>query len=266
MKTWSGEAGVALDFTRKRFARSNSAVLTLLNALGRALRDLAQPRVLAVLIVPMLGAILLWCALAFFFWDAWTSAFRSLIEGTALAQWLIDYGGKWILESLGVLLVVVLLFPAILITAVLVTELLAMPVVVSVASHTYPALAKRGGGTMIGSVGNAVGGVSIFSLLWIVTLPLWLTGIGAVVVPALNSAYLNQRLFRYDALAEHASRDEFAELVKRNRAGLFGLGLMLAPLYYVPLINLAAPVIAGLAFTHYCLSKLELTRRQGGMQ
>lgn len=236
-------------------------MLTLFNALGRALRDLTQPRVLAVLVVPMLGAIVLWCALAFFFWDAWTSAFRSLIEDTALAQWLIDYGGKWILESLGVLLVIVLLLPATLITAVLVTELFAMPVVVSVAGRSYPRLAKQSGGTMVGSVGNALAAVSFFSLLWIVTLPLWLTGIGAVVVPALNSAYLNQRLFRYDALAEHASPGEFAELVKRNRGGLFGLGLLLAPLYYVPLVNLAAPVFAGLAFTHYCLSALAALRR-----
>lgn len=209
----------------------------------------------------MLGAIVFWCVLAFFFWDAWTSAFRSLIEGTALAQWLVDHGGRWFVESLGVVLVVVLLLPATLITAVLVTELIAMPVVVSVASRSYPTLAKQSGGTMVGSIGNALAAVSIFALLWIVTLPLWLTGIGAIIVPALNSAYLNQRLFRYDALAEHATRDEFSELVKSNRAGLFGLGLMLAPLYYVPLVNLAAPVIAGLAFTHYCLSKLELVRR-----
>jgi len=36
---------------------------------------------------------------------------------------------------------------------------------------------------------------------WIVTLPLWLTGVGAVLAPVLTSAYLNQRMFRYDALA-----------------------------------------------------------------
>jgi CysZ protein len=236
-------------------------VLTLFNALGRALRDLPQPRVLAVLIVPMLGAIVLWCVLAFFFWGSWTSALGSLINGTSVAQWLIDYGGKWIVESLGVLLVIALVFPATLITAVLVTELIAMPVVVSVASRRYPRLAKQSGGTAIGSMGNALGAVSIFSVLWIVTLPLWLTGIGAVVVPTLNSAFLNQRLFRYDALAEHASRDEFAAIIKRHRAGLFGLGLLLAPLYYVPLVNLAAPVLTGLAFTHYCLSALAEVRR-----
>jgi len=37
--------------------------------------------------------------------------------------------------------------------------------------------------------------------------------------------------------------------------------LLLAPLYYVPLLNLVAPVLGGLAFTHFCLA--ELVRLRG---
>lgn len=234
---------------------------TLLVAIGRALRDLANARVLAVLLLPMLGAIVLWSGLAFFFWDAWTGAFRSLVEGTALARWAAGYGAGWVLESLGVLVVVVLLIPAVLITAVVVTELVAMPMIVSVVGHSYATLERRSGGSVVGSLANASVAVSVFALLWLVTLPLWLTGVGAVVLPALNSAYLNQRLFRYDALAEHATHDEFRQVVARNRGRLYGLGLLLAPLYYVPFLNLAAPVIAGLAFTHFCLAELGRVRR-----
>ena len=228
----------------------------LLIAIGRALRDLPHARVLAVLVLPMLGAILLWTVLAFFFWDAWTSAIRGVVEGTAIARWVAGYGAAWMLEGMGVLVVIVLLIPAVLITAVVVTELVAMPVIMSVARRRYPTLEKRSGGTTVGSLANAALAVSVFALLWIVTLPLWLTGIGAIVLPALNSAYLNQRLFRYDALAEHASRDEYRQIVKHNKRRLYGLGLILAPLYYVPLLNLAAPVVAGLAFTHFCLAEL----------
>jgi uncharacterized protein involved in cysteine biosynthesis len=237
-------------------------MVTIFGALGRAMRDLAQPRVLAVLVLPMVGAILLWSVLAVFFWDAWTAAFRALVDDTGLARWLVSVGAQWALEGVGVLVVIVLLVPAIIITAVLVTELVAMPVVVSVASRRYPAVEKRAGGTTLGSLANAGVAVGAFAGLWIVTLPLWLTGIGAVIVPALNSAYLNQRLFRYDALAEHASREEYVEIVRRERGALFGLGLVLAPLYYVPFVNLAAPVIAGLAFTHYCLSALDALRKR----
>ena len=238
-------------------------MLSIFGALGRALRDLAQPRILAVLVLPMVSAILLWSVLAVFYWDAWTAAFRSLVDDTGFARWLVSVGAQWALEGMGVVVVIVLLAPAIIITAVLATEFIAMPVVVSVASRRYPGVEKRAGGTALGSLANAGVAVGAFAGLWIVTLPLWLTGIGAVIVPALNSAYLNQRLFRYDALAEHASREEYLEIVRRERGPLFGLGLVLAPLYYVPFVNLAAPVIAGLAFTHFSLSALEELRRVG---
>jgi hypothetical protein len=115
---------------------------------------------------------------------------------------------------------------------------------------------------VIGSVANAGIAIVVFAALWLITLPLWFTGIGAVIVPALNSAYLNQKLFRYDALSEHAGREEYVEIVSRGRLRLFGLGLILAPLYYVPLVNLAAPVFSGLAFTHLCLSELAELRRR----
>jgi hypothetical protein len=231
-------------------------------ALTRAVRDLAEPRMLALLFLPMLVAIVLWSALAYLFWDTWTGAFTALVADTAVARWLAQHGASWILQGAGMFFVIALLLPATVVTAMVLTELFAMPAIVSVASRRYPALEKRRGATVIGSVANAGIAIVVFAALWLITLPLWFTGIGAVIVPALNSAYLNQKLFRYDALSEHAGREEYVEIVSRGRLRLFGLGLILAPLYYVPLVNLAAPVFSGLAFTHLCLSELAELRRR----
>lgn len=237
---------------------------SVLGSFMRALRDLGEPRVLAILFLPMLGAILVWTALAWFFWDAWTDNFITLVEGTAAARWLVSHGVTWLVQSTAVLIVIVLLLPAMLVTAILITELVAMPVIVSVVGRAFPALEKREESTIMGSLANAAIGIMIFALLWLATLPLWFTGIGAVVLPAINSAYLNQRLFRYDALSEHASRDEYALIVKRNKGRLYRLGLVLAMLYYVPFVNLVAPVVSGLAFTHFCLGELANLRRGVG--
>jgi CysZ protein len=236
--------------------------MSVFGAFGRALRDLLRPRVLAVLLLPMLGSIVIWSALAWVFWAPWTGGFQTLIDATAAGRWLVSHVGSWVLGSMSALFVIALLMPAVLVTAILITELIAMPVIVSVVARIYPGLERRGEGTVLGSVTNATVAVTVFALLWIVTLPLWLTGIGAVVLPALNSAYLNQRLFRYDALADHATRAEYQVLVRRNKARLYALGLLLALLYYVPIVNLVAPVVSGLAFTHFCLSDLVRMRRQ----
>jgi CysZ protein len=230
-----------------------------LTALGAALGDLRAPRILAVVLLPMLGAIVLWIVLSFLFWDTWTAWLNGLTFGTATGRWLEGVGAGWLLQGLSALGVIILIAPATLVTALVINEIVAMPVIVShVTARYFPRLERRAGGTLVGSVLNAIVAIGIFCLLWVVTLPLWLTGVGALVLPALISAYLNQRLLRYDALAEHAGRDEYAALLVRIKGKLYLLGLLLALLYYVPLVNLLAPVASGLAFTHLCLA--ELTR------
>jgi hypothetical protein len=208
----------------------------------------------------MLGAIVIWSVLAWFYWDSWSGALRALLDGTAISRWLIDHGAAWLVASTSTLALLALLLPAILITAIIVTELVAMPVILSVVARAYPGLEKVPGGTLAGSIFNACVAFTIFALLWIVTLPLWLTGIGALMLPALNAAYLNQRLFRYEALAEHARRDEYREIVAYAKGRLYALGLLVALLYYVPFLNLIAPVVCGLAFTHFCLAELARLR------
>jgi uncharacterized protein involved in cysteine biosynthesis len=230
-------------------------------ALGAALGDLRAPRILAIVLLPMVGAIALWVTVSFIFWETWTAWLNGLAAGTAAGRWLEGFGAGWLLQGLSALGVIVLIAPATLVTALVINEIVAMPTIVShVAALYFPRLERRGGGTLVGSVVNAVVGIGVFCLLWVVTLPLWLTGVGALVLPALISAYLNQRLLRYDALAEHAAPDEYAALLARIKGKLYLLGLLLALLYYVPLVNLLAPVASGLAFTHLCLTELARLR------
>jgi CysZ protein len=234
--------------------------MPILTALMRSLRDVFRPRLLAVLFLPMVGAIILWSVLAYIFWNPWSAWMQGAIDGTAVGRWLMQHGAGWANVSGAVLGMTAVLVPAVLITAVIITEAIAMPVIVSVASGSYPRLEKRHGGTTLGSIANACIAVAAFVVLWIVSLPLWLTGVGALILPALNSAYLQQRLFRYDALSEHASREEYRELVRHRKGKLYLLGVVLAGLYYVPFVQLVAPVVSGLAFTHYCLSELAAQR------
>lgn len=232
-------------------------------ALARAAHNLFEPRILAIVLLPTLGSILLWTVLAWMFWDPWTGGVAGAFASTTVAGWLQGWGASWVVNSAAVLLVVLGIVPAIYVTALVITEIIAMPVIVRfVGERYYPGLGREVGGTLIGSVLNAVIGIVVFAVLWIVTLPLWLTGVGAVLAPVLTSAYLNQRMFRYDALAEHASRDEFVRITREARGDLFLLGALLSLLLYVPLVNLLVPVLSGLAFTHFCLGRLARARRK----
>jgi uncharacterized protein involved in cysteine biosynthesis len=238
-------------------------VSRIVTALACALRDLREPRILAILFVPALVAFTLWGMLAWAFWDAWSAWLNGMVGATAVGRWLEGVGAGWFVHSLAGLGLLALLVPATLITMLVIVELVAMPVIVAwVGDRYYPGLEKKAGGTMAGSAVNAAAGIVAFGVLWLATLPLWVTGIAAFVLPPLLSAYLSQRLFRYDALSEHASRNEYDAIVAGAKGKLFLLGLLLALTYYVPLVNLAAPVLGGLAFTHFCLDYLQRMRAQ----
>jgi len=230
-------------------------------ALVRAARNVFEPRILAIVLVPMAGSLLLWTLLAWIFWDAWTGAIAGAAGSTTVAGWLKGWGAAWVIDSAAVLLVVIAILPAMYVTALVITEIIAMPVIVKfVGERYYPGLARAAGGTIAGSLVNAAIGIMVFAVLWVVTLPLWLTGVGAILAPVLTSAYLNQRMFRYDALAEHASAQELQRAIRTSRGDLFVLGVLLSLLLYVPLVNLLVPVLSGLAFTHLCLARLSGAR------
>ena len=239
----------------------------ILDALRKALRDLCRPHVLLMVAVPILCATAVWMLIGWLCWARLTAWVHAWLVASALGQWLGQWIGDWaagMLRVAGSMIAVALLMPGVMLTALLITELFTMPALVKhVAQQDFPGLARQQGGTAGGSVLNTSVAIVNFVLLWLVTLPLWFTGIGALVIPALNSAYLNQRVFRYDALAEHASAEELRSVIAKHKRELYVLGLCLSGFYYVPLFNLLAPALSGLAFTHFQLQKLTQLRSEG---
>ena len=232
-----------------------------LAALLAAARDLREPRVLLLALVPPLVAIAVWIALVWAFADDWARWVAEWIATTPWLTWLRDWGLSSVLIWASGIAAFAALAPVMLIVTVLATELVAMPVIVPmVGVRHFPRLERRRGGTVTGSVWNAATSVLMFAALWLLSLPLWLTGIGALLLPALISAFFNQRALRYDALAEHASARELRAVVGSSGGRLYALGLVLAALYYVPFVNLLAPILSALAFTHLCLAELDRLR------
>jgi len=230
------------------------------DALARALRDLFSLRVLWVVVWPMLTALLLWLVLGVTFWSTFSGWIAQGLDAIGIQSWLAELEPVWIANGIQALLHLMLFVPVVMLTALVITALFGMPALIRVvAERDYPQLRRENGGGLVGSVGNAAIAIAIFVVLWIVTLPLWLIGVG-VIVPFVAAAYLNQRLFRYDAIAEHASAGEMAALFKSERSGWWGLGLLTGLVQFVPLLNLLGPVLAALAFIHFGLARLARQR------
>jgi CysZ protein len=220
-------------------------------ALARAFPAMFSGRIVAVVFAPLFAAAALWAVVGWFAW-------KPLAQG--LGATLLGGDDGWSFVAAGAAAVVLLMLAAVL-TALVAVALLAMPVIVAtVAERDFGALAPRHGGTLAGSLVNAAAAIGVFLPLWLLALPLLFVPPLYVAVSLCLNAWLNQRLFRYDALALHAGGDELRQVIRSARGRLVLLGLVLAPLSLVPVVNLLAPIYAGVAFTYLCLEELALLR------
>jgi len=238
----------------------------ILQAVSRAARDLLHPKMLWLVAWPLGVSLLVWLLLAIVFGDDAVAWLSTTLAGSAIGRWMSEWlpvGA--VVTGLGWVLLVVLLVPLVLATASVIIGVFSMPAMVEhVAGRSYPDLQYRRGGTLAGSIWNAVIGIVFFVGVGLVSLPLWLVPPLWPFLAALLMGFLNQRMFRYDALAEHAAADEMRELFRRHRREFFGLGVLVSLLSYVPFAGLVVPVAAGLAFIHYGLARLAGLRRAAG--
>ncbi len=232
------------------------------SALAAALKSLVHPKMLALMLWPILAATVLWGGAALLFWADWIAGLTGMVQATPLEQWMAQGFVALASHYLITVILVLLLLPAIYVTALAITAVFAMPAMVGhVAAKSYPELERKQGGSVVGSVANAAMAVAVYCAGWVLSLPLWLLSPFALVLPIVLMAYLNQRLFRYDALAEHASREEYDLILERATPRLYLLGGLVGLLQFVPLLNLFAPIYVGLAFIHLCLAELRQLRQ-----
>jgi hypothetical protein len=234
----------------------------LMQSLIRAFLSLLHPRMFALMLWPVLAALALWMVLALAFWSRALAGVDVMLRGTPVVEWMYSVTPlAAIAAQLGWILLALLFVPLVLVTATLIIGVFAMPVMVShVAEHDYPALARRRGGGVVGSTWSALIALVWFAAAAVLSLPLWLVPPLWPVLPVLLLGYLNYRVFAYDALAEHASADELREILRQDRAPLFGLGAAVALAGHIPLLGFFVPVFGGLAFIHYGLTRLQRLR------
>jgi uncharacterized protein involved in cysteine biosynthesis len=233
----------------------------IVSALAAAFRSLFSPKMLVLVMWPMLLAMALWVGVAWYFWSSWVASLTGLVQATPLEQWVAQGFLAVVSHYLVSIVLIALLLPVIYITALVITAVFAMPLMADhVARRDYPELERKHGGSAAGSIANTVVAIFLYCAGWVLSLPLWLVSPLAVVLPVLLLAYLNQRLFRYDALADHASREEYEQVIERATGRLYLLGAIAGLLHFVPVLNLFLPVYAGLAFIHLCMAELKQLR------
>jgi CysZ protein len=232
--------------------------MSVARSLVYAMANVLHPRMLWLMLWPMLVALALWGTVAVFVWGRLALRLAAWLErglDFALAWSHIDFTTAAIVAAH--VLLFIAFVPLVYLTALFILSLFGMQKMVDyVASRAYPELERRRGGGIAGSGWNGLVAFAGLIGLAILSIPFWLLPPLWPVIPLLILAWVNQRLLRYDALAEHGDAEEMSLIFRERRGALYVLGLLLALAAYVPLVGFFAPVLFGLAFIHYLLAAL----------
>jgi hypothetical protein len=239
--------------------------MSIVGALGYGLINAFHPRMLWLMVWPMLVSLVIWGVVAVLAWmrlAVWLAAFLKQWLEPALGFIRLDFGDATLIAAHVILFL--LFVPLVYVTALFILGVFGMQKMVNyVAERSFPQLERRHGGTVAGSIGNGLASLGGMLGLFVLSVPLWLIPPLWPLIPLAVLTWGNQRLLRYDALAEHADRGEMARVFRSRRAGLYALGFLLALLAFVPLVQFLGPVVFGLAFIRYLLGALIELRYEG---
>lgn len=227
--------------------------------------------------------------LGYFYWEAAVAAVRAWLDALgqmdAFWNWLQGLGLGDVRAFVAPLLVSAMVIPLVVVASLLMVAVLMAPALVSlVAQRRFPMLERKRGGSFILSVGWSLGSTMLALIGLVVSMPLWLIPPLVLLLPPLIWGWLTYRVMAFDALAEHASRAERAEIFRRHRTSLLGLGILSGYLGAAPAIVWASGVVfaaafvvmiplaiwiytlvfafSSLWFTHFCLAALERLRAE----
>lgn len=262
-----------------------------LNAYGRALLSQLHGKMLLLSIAPFLLSVLLWGLLMWLGLQALVDWLQAVFVEYGLFKvssgWLATIGLDVLKTVVVPLIAMLVLLPLMILTALVFINFAAMPFIVRhVGGRHFPRLEQKAGGTLMGGLGLALGGFAIFAGVWFVTLPLYAVPPLALAVQVALWGWLTCRVMAYDALADYASADERAQLMREHRWPLLAIGMVSGVAGAIPGVMwlggavlsvvlfpfLAAAsiwlyvmifIFTGLWFEYYCLEALaQLRRRQ----
>ncbi|MGO1765842.1 hypothetical protein CAP48_15905 [Advenella sp. S44] len=230
-------------------------------AFGRAIVSQMQPRMLLALLLPFAAALIAMLFFARFLWEPlsdWLDVFITQSTFmTEMESWIAAVG----LFSVTVYLVHIAMF-VIMVTVgssigLLIAAVLVMPMVVGhVARTDYPELQRRGSQVFISSMINSTKVMAVFIVGWVLTLPFWLIPPVAIVLHVFWWAYAFTHMLRFDALVEHATQQERALVIGRQRSGGWLIGTICAMINLIPLTWILLPVFTSLVYAHHGLFAL----------
>lgn len=262
-----------------------------LDSFWRALAYCLMPRVMLLSLLPLAMLLVLSVSWGYFYWSPTQEWVREILASWQVLQgmmdWLQDKGAADLQAVMVPLVVIFAITPVLVVISLLAVSLMMTPALVDlVVKRRFAHLALKHGGSTLTSLVWTVGSTVIAMGTMVITLPLWAVPPLMFILPPLIWGWLSYRVMVFDALVNHASREERLAIGRQHRVALLTIGVLTGYLGAFPslvwasgavfaaaflvLIPLAIWIYAlvfaftSLWFAHYSLGALEALRAESG--
>ncbi|MEP6790601.1 MAG: EI24 domain-containing protein, partial [Ramlibacter sp.] len=238
--------------------------------------------------LPLVIMVALSLGLGYFYWEPAVNAVFNRLESwdmlRSLWSWLQGMGAGNLKTVVAPLIVIFAVTPVVVLVSLLVVAALMSPALVAmVGERRFPQLERKKGGSVVVSALWSLGSTLLALVALIISMPLWLVPPLILILPPLIWGWLTYRVMAFDALSDHASREERRLVFRRHRSWLLGIGVLTGYLGAVPSLLWASGALfaaafvilvpvaiwvytlvfafSSLWFAHYCLAALEKLRQ-----
>lgn len=233
----------------------------IMSSMWAATRTQFNPKMMMLIFAPFFIALILWSILMFVFWGSWHDSLMLWVNGATYPTWISPAVVAIVSGYFISIMLLFLLAPAVYLTTILITAFFSMPIIVQHVQRRYfPQVSEQGSHHVLGSILNTLIAIGVLLIGWILGFPFWLLTPLAPVMSLVLTAYMIQRLFRYDALAAYATDEEMKVIIQRSSSKFFMLGIIAAFIQFIPIINLFMATWVGLSFTFLAFNELRQLR------
>lgn len=245
--------GAAKIRNHTHVGQGQTVVKLMIDSFWRAFAYCLHPKVVLLSLLPLILMAVIVTGLGALYWDVAVNHVRTWVEVSPVLAW----GSTW-LERMGLLNLKAVIAPLVIILAV--TPVVMIMSLLAVSFMMTPALVNLVDARRFQNLERKQGGAVWQSLVWtlmsvilamgalILTLPLWWIPPLAMLLPALIWGWLTYRVMTYDVLAEHASKQERVELMRRYRFQLLGMGVLTGAMGAAPSLVWASGALFAAAF------------------
>jgi hypothetical protein len=224
-----------------------------LDSFWRAVAYCLHPRVIGLSFLPLVIMVGLSVGLGYFYWAPAVDWARAMLESSGFMKnvwtWFEGMGAANLKAVLAPLLVIFAVTPLIVLLSLLTVAAFMTPALTAlVAERRFAQLERKRGGSMLLSITWSLGSTLLAAIAMVISLPLWLVPPLILILPPLIWGWLTYRVMAFDALSEHASREERREIFRRHRGWLLGIGVLTGYLGAAPSVVWASGALFAAAF------------------